>query len=196
VADPRLLAELSEAASVYAAVQSSTVLHEQLSIAAQACVTSLKQGGRLIFAGNGGSAADAQHLAAELVVRFCHDRPSLSAMALNTDTSMLTAIGNDYGFEALFARQLEAQASKGDVFIALSTSGHSKNIIQALHTSRRMGLLSIGFTGASGGAMLDLCDLCLCAPTDSTPRIQEVHGLLGHVLCSAIERAMFPLLEL
>jgi D-sedoheptulose 7-phosphate isomerase len=145
-----------------------------------------------LFCGNGGSAADAQHWAGELVSRFNYDRPGLAAIALTTDTSILTAIGNDYGYERLFARQVEALGVTGDVLIAISTSGNSPNIVAALEAARVRGITSIGFTGEAGGKMAALCDICLRIPSSSTPRIQEGHEVLGHAICGMIEAAIFP----
>ena len=160
--------------------------------AAEACVMALRAGCKLLFCGNGGSAADAQHWAGELVSRFNYDRPGLAAIALTTDTSILTAIGNDYGYERLFARQVEALGVTGDVLLAISTSGNSPNIVAALEAARARGITSIGFTGEAGGNMAALCDICLRIPSSSTPRIQEGHEVLGHAICGMIEAAIFP----
>ncbi|MFT4517634.1 MAG: D-sedoheptulose 7-phosphate isomerase [Halioglobus sp.] len=148
-------------------------------------------GNKLLIAGNGGSAADAQHIAAEFVSRFNFDRPGLPALALTTDTSILTAIGNDYGYEQLFRRQLEANGVAGDVFLGISTSGNSPNIIKALEGAAEKGITTIGLTGESGGKMRDLCDHCLCVPSSDTPRIQEAHIVIGHTLCGMVELALF-----
>jgi len=150
-----------------------------------------KNGNKLLIAGNGGSAADAQHIAGELVSKFYFDRPALSAIALTTDTSIITAIGNDYGYEKLFSRQIEANGVKGDAFLGISTSGNSKNIIEGLKVAKEKGLLTIGLTGESGGKMKELCDYCICVPSNETLRIQEAHILIGHILCSVIEEAIF-----
>ena len=159
---------------------------------ASACVTALRGGGKILFAGNGGSAADSQHLAGEIVSRFAYDRPGLPAFALTTDSSVLTAIGNDYGYEQLFARQVEAVGNQGDALIAISTSGRSPNILSALRAARRKGLVTVGLTGQGGGGMAELCDHCLRVPSELTPRIQEGHILIGHIICSLIEEQMFP----
>ncbi|MBF0351838.1 MAG: D-sedoheptulose 7-phosphate isomerase [SAR324 cluster bacterium] len=165
-----------------------------LSLLQEACdhsVQAYKQGNKLLIAGNGGSAADAQHIAGELVSRFYFDRPALAAIALTTDTSILTAIGNDYGYEKLFSRQIEGNGVKGDVFLAISTSGNSPNIVNAIETAKSMGIFVIGLTGSSGGKMGTLCDLCLKMPSNETPRIQEGHILVGHLICSWIEHRLF-----
>ena len=154
-------------------------------------VRGYQHGNKVMLAGNGGSAADAQHLAGELVSRFYFDRPGLAAMALTTDTSILTAIGNDYGFGKIFSRQVQANGKKGDVFIGISTSGKSENIIAALEESRTMGIYTVGLTGASGGTMADYCDICIKVPSDETPRIQEAHILIGHVICAGVEALLF-----
>jgi D-sedoheptulose 7-phosphate isomerase len=156
------------------------------------CTAALRCGNKILFAGNGGSAADAQHLAGELVSRFAYDRPGLSAFALTTDTSVLTAIGNDYGYEHLFSRQIEAVGCAGDVLVGISTSGRSPNVLNALRVARAKGLVTLGMTGRGGGQMPDLCDFLLRVPSDSTPRIQEGHIAMGHAICQVIEATMFP----
>ena len=152
-----------------------------------ACVKSLRGGGKLMFFGNGGSAADAQHLATELTIRYKQNRPALAALALTTDTSALTAAGNDLGFETIFARQLEALGKPGDVAIAISTSGKSANIIAGLEQARAMQLVTAAFGGKGGGDMVRLADHLLVVPSDTTARIQEMHITLGQMLCGAIE---------
>jgi len=154
-------------------------------------VARYRAGNKLLVAGNGGSAADAQHIAAEFVSRFNFDRPALPALALTTDTSILTAVGNDYGYEQLFRRQIEANAVAGDVFLAISTSGNSANILRALEVCRDKGVTSFGLTGESGGEMRELCDYCICVPSNDTPRIQEAHILIGHTFCAMVELALF-----
>jgi D-sedoheptulose 7-phosphate isomerase len=150
-----------------------------------------RKGNKTLLAGNGGSAADAQHIAGELVSRFYFDRPGLPAIALHTDTSILTAIGNDYGYEQIFSRQVQAQGVAGDVFIGITTSGNSANILQALRVCREKGIFTIGFTGASGGKMADWCDICLKVPSKDTPRIQESHIMIGHIICCVVEQNLF-----
>lgn len=159
--------------------------------AALMIVQAYKNGNKTLLAGNGGSAADAQHIAGEFVSRFYFDRPGIASIALSTDTSILTAIGNDYGYENLFARQVQAQGNKGDVFIGISTSGNSKNILKALEICKEKEILSIGLSGASGGTMNELCDICIKVPSSCTPRIQESHILIGHILCAIVEEELF-----
>lgn len=184
--------QLRETADNLRAMSEDAALHATLAQVAQTCIGALRRGNKILFAGNGGSAADAQHLAGELVSRFNYDRPGLPAFALTTDTSVLTAIGNDYGYEHLFARQIEAVGQAGDVFVGISTSGRSPNVLNALRRAREKGLVTVGFTGRGGGDMPALCDHCLRVPADATPRIQEGHISLGHTLCWLIERALFP----
>lgn len=167
-------------------------LREQILDVVARSVAALRRGNKILFAGNGGSAADAQHWAAELVSRFNYDRPGLAGMALTTDTSALTAIGNDYGYERLFARQIEALGRKGDLLFALSTSGNSKNVLCGIDTARSLEMEVIGFTGRMGGAMANRCTVCLRMPSDETPKIQEGHELIGHLVCGMIEHEMFP----
>ena len=160
--------------------------------AVELCVESLRAGGKVMFAGNGGSAADAQHWAGELVSRFYYDRPGLAAIALTTDSSILTAIGNDYGYDYTFARQVEALGRTGDVLVAISTSGNSPNIIRAAEAARARGVAVVGFTGEGGGKLAPLCDICFRVPSTETPRIQEGHEFIGHLLCALVEAEMHP----
>jgi D-sedoheptulose 7-phosphate isomerase len=157
---------------------------------AELCVTAYRRGNRVILAGNGGSAADAQHIAAEFVSRFAFDRPGLPALAITTDTSILTAIGNDYGYEQLFRRQLEANGRAGDIFLGISTSGNSQNILLALDRCSSLGITAIGLTGA-GGRIGEHCQICLRVPSTSTPRIQEAHIMIGHIICGLVESQIF-----
>ena len=184
-------AQIAEAQRVMADMQTDARLSSNLTAAADACIECLRRGGKLLLAGNGGSAADAQHIAGEFVSRFAFDRPGLAAIALTTDTSILTAIGNDYGYEKLFARQLQALGNQGDVFICYSTSGKSPNILLALREARSKGLVCVGLTGNRGGPMRELCDHILEVPSADTPKIQEGHLVLGHILCGLVENAMF-----
>jgi D-sedoheptulose 7-phosphate isomerase len=157
---------------------------------AEAMADVLKRGGKILLCGNGGSAADAQHIAGELLSRYEFDRAPMPAIALTTDTSVLTAIGNDYGYEQVFERQVLALGKKGDVLVALSTSGRSPNVLRALAAAKKNGLVTIGFTGANGGDMASRCDLVLCAPSDKTPVIQQIHITAAHVICGLIERSI------
>lgn len=154
------------------------------------CVQALENEGKIIFFGNGGSAADAQHLAAELKIRYISDREPIRALSLATDTSSLTAAGNDLGFEYIFSRQLEAVGRSEDVAVAISTSGNSPNILKALQQAQRMNMKTVGFSGGDGGAMKPLCDVCLIVPSQSTARIQEMHITMGHMLCGALEQTL------
>jgi D-sedoheptulose 7-phosphate isomerase len=154
-------------------------------------VDAFEQGNKVFLFGNGGSAADAQHIAAEFVGRFAFDRDPLPALALSVNTSCLTAIGNDYGFDQVFARQIEALARPGDVAIGISTSGNSSNVLGALSTSRKMGLHTIALTGCTGGKLKNVVDYCISVPSTDTPRIQECHILIGHILSELVEQAIF-----
>lgn len=171
LADPRLIAVIGRAA--------------------RTVTEAYEAGKKTLLAGNGGSAADAQHIAGEFVSRFRFDRPGLASVALTTDTSILTAIGNDYGYDELFARQIQAQGAEGDVFIGISTSGNSVNLVRALAVCREKGIRTIGLTGADGGVMAGLCDVPIRVPSSDTPRIQESHILIGHILCGIVEEAVF-----
>jgi D-sedoheptulose 7-phosphate isomerase len=157
---------------------------------ADVIAASLRAGNKLLLAGNGGSAADAQHIAAEIVGRYKKDRPAYAAIALTTDTSALTAIGNDYGFEQVFARQVEGLGRRGDVLLALTTSGRSPNILAALKTARQQGLVTVGFTGAKGKALGASCDHLLVAPSDDTAVIQQIHMAFAHGICEVIEQTL------
>ena len=149
-------------------------------------------GRKLLLAGNGGSAADAQHLAGEMLSRLNYDRAPAAALALTTDSSVLTAIGNDYGYDRLFERQILGLGSPGDVFIAISTSGRSPNILRAIDVARKQRIVTVGFTGRTGGEMPSRCDMCLRAPSDSTPLIQQIHITAGHIICGLVEERLFP----
>jgi D-sedoheptulose 7-phosphate isomerase len=157
---------------------------------AAAIINALRSGNKILLIGNGGSAADAQHIAAEIMGRYKQDRPAYAAIALTTDTSALTAIANDYGFEQVFARQVEGLGARGDVLLALSTSGRSSNILAALRTARKRGLVTIGFTGNKGEALGALCDHLLVSPSDDTPVIQQIHLSVAHGICDEIEQTM------
>lgn len=183
--------QLHESFEVHQALLSSAEIAKAFEVSCAICLQAFREHRKLLIAGNGGSAADAQHFAGELVSRFYFDRPALAAMALTTDTSILTAIGNDYGYEDIFSRQIQAHGQQGDVFIAISTSGNSPNIIKAIHEAKAKRMMVIGLTGQSGGAMKPLCDICFCVPSNSTPRIQEGHLLIEHGLCACIEDELF-----
>jgi D-sedoheptulose 7-phosphate isomerase len=183
--------QLVEGMSVLDAVAHDTALHATLAQAADKAASALKAGRKLMIAGNGGSAADAQHLAAEFVSRLCEDRPAMRAIALTTDSSALTAIGNDYGFERVFSRQIEALGQAGDVFMGISTSGKSPNVLRALELCRATGIATIGLTGRTGGKMPPLCDYCIRIPSEVTMHIQEAHLALEHIFCMLVERAYF-----
>jgi len=154
-------------------------------------VHAFQKGNKVLLFGNGGSAADAQHIAAEFVGRFAFDRPALPALALNVNTSCVTAIGNDYGFDLVFSRQLEALARSGDVAVGISTSGQSPNIIRAMSTARKIGLHTVGLTGSSEKGLKDAVEHCICVPSTETPRIQECHILIGHILSELVEQTIF-----
>ena len=158
---------------------------------AEATANAIGNGRKLLLAGNGGSAADAQHLAGEMLSRFNYDRAPAAALALTTDTSVLTAIGNDYGYDRLFERQILGLGHPGDIFIAISTSGRSPNILQGLDAARERRIITVGFTGRTGGEMPPRCDLCLRAPSDSTPLIQQMHITAGHIICGLVEERLF-----
>ena len=167
-------------------------LGPQVDQAIALCCRALTGGHKIMFCGNGGSAADAQHLAAELMGRFLNDRQPLNALALTVDTSALTAIANDYGYDEVFSRQLRGLGRAGDVLVALSTSGNSGNVVAALRMARTLSIETIGLTGAVGGAMAELCDVCVRAPSDATNHIQEMHIVVGHYICAEIERTLCP----
>ena len=183
--------QIRDAISVQQSMLADSGLIAEIEAVAELIVKTYRSGGKVLIAGNGGSAADSQHIAAELVSRFSMERPALPAMALTTDTSIMTAISNDYGYDSLFSRQLEASARPGDVFLAISTSGNSPNILRALASARELGVISVGMTGATGGGMAVLCRHCLKIPATATPRIQEGHATIGHILCASTERALF-----
>lgn len=185
-------AEFDKTLANFNAMAADAGLREQIARAVAICVEALRAGRKILFCGNCGSAADAQHWAGELVSRFYYDRPGLPAIALTTDTSILTAIGNDYGYDYTFARQVEALGQAGDVLVAISTSGRSKNVLRALDVAEQKGIKVIGFTGASGGDMAGRCEVCFKVPSTETPRIQEGHEFIGHLLCALIESEIFP----
>jgi D-sedoheptulose 7-phosphate isomerase len=179
--------EIQESISVKTELGRAAV--QQIAEAATAIVACLRAGGKLIAFGNGGSASDAQHMVAELVGRYAVKRQALAAIALTTNSSSLTAIANDFGFEQIFARQLEALAKPQDVVLAISTSGNSSNVLRGLETAKALDLKKIGLTGNDGGKLRDLVDICVIVPSSSTPRIQEAHSLVIHILCGIVENA-------
>ena len=188
---PEIVTAIEKSIAAKQLIISNKELLQRMDDAIAICVESLNQGGKIWFAGNGGSAADAQHLAAELSGRFYLDRKSIPAEALHVNTSFMTAVANDYGYDQVFARLLEGCASKGDVLVAISTSGNSANIIEAVKTAKAMGVGVIALTGATGGKLAGQCDVLLNVPTTDTPRIQESHILIGHILCENIEKELF-----
>ena len=174
-------------------IETSKVTMESTSLliesAAKICIESLKNGGKILIFGNGGSAADAQHIAAELVSRYKTERKGLAAIALTTDSSIITAIGNDYGFDIIFTRQIEALSNQGDVAMGISTGGTSENILKALNLSNEKNCKTIGLSGRGGGGFNKICDINLVVPAEDTPRIQEMHIFIGHTICHLIEQA-------
>ena len=185
-----ILAQVEESVRVKQALLADETLMEKIAAVASVIVDAYKAGHKTLWAGNGGSAADAQHMAGELVNKFTFDRPGLAALSLSTDTSIITAIGNDYGFDRLFARQVEAQGCKGDVFIGISTSGRSKNLVEALPACRAKGITAVALVGANPCPMDDY-DYVIHVPSVETPRIQECQTLIGHILCYIVEQELF-----
>lgn len=185
---------LNKSISVKKELLASEYVLQQISTVADLIIKAYRNGNKVIIAGNGGSAADAQHIAAEFVSRFFFDRPGLPALALTTDTSMLTAIGNDYGFDKLFARQLQAQSRRGDVFIGISTSGNSENIVNAVSLTEELGVTSVALCGSTG-KLKDLVDYSISVPSTVTPYIQECHICIGHMICAIVEKVIFEVVE-
>jgi D-sedoheptulose 7-phosphate isomerase len=192
IVEDEILAHLKRSQEALQRAEQDSSLIRTIAAVAAAVAASLRTGGKLLLAGNGGSAADAQHIAAELLSRFRLDRQPLPAIALTTDTSVLTAIGNDYGYEHVFARQLRGLGRTGDVFVGISTSGRSPNVIAALKAARETGLVTVGFTGTKGMAMQPLCDHLLVAPSDDTAIVQQVHITAAHAICALVENQLFP----
>jgi D-sedoheptulose 7-phosphate isomerase len=184
----QFLSELDDHITVMKMVSELEGVVEQLG---EQWLKALNNGGKILLMGNGGSAADAQHIAAELVGRYMCERKGLAAIALTTDTSILTAVGNDYGYDAIFSRQVEALASPQDIIVAYSTSGNSSNVLAAVKTAQTMGCYTSALTGESGGQLKAIVDTCICVPSAATPRIQEAHAFIGHMLCAAVD-AEFP----
>jgi D-sedoheptulose 7-phosphate isomerase len=186
--------QITASISVKQAILADQKLIGQIQKLAIACVHCLQTGGKVIFAGNGGSFADAQHLSAEFVSRFMFDRAPLASLVLGANNSAISAIGNDYGYEQVFARELQGVARPGDVFIPITTSGNSRNILVAVELARRQGLTTVAFTGQGGGKLAPLCE-CLCVPSSETARIQECHIMVGHIVCRLVESAYFSLMK-
>ena len=182
---------LKTSINIFNIIESDKIIHNEISDIVNACVKSLKLGGKILFAGNGGSAADAQHMAGEYVSRFAFDRPGMAAVSLATDTSILTAIGNDYGYDKVFARQVQAIGNAGDILMGYTTSGKSSNILNAFDVAKKNGIKSIAFTGGHGGSIVDKTDFIIQVPSTDTPRIQEAHAIIGHVICGLIEIEIF-----
>lgn len=187
----RIAQSITDSINAKQAILNNTEFLARIESAAAIITNSLRNGGKIHFCGNGGSAADAQHLAAELSGRFYFDRAPLNAEALHCNTSYLTAVGNDYGYDLIFSRLLKGTARKGDVIVGISTSGNSKNIINAFEVAREMGISIIAMTGETGGKMKDYADVLLNVPSKDTPRIQECHILIGHIICELVETEMF-----
>ena len=183
--------QLKRGIGVVEAVAADDAILTTLAQAAQLTADAMKNGKKFLAAGNGGSAADAQHMVAEFVSRLCKDRPALRAIALTTDTSILTAIGNDFGYEHSFERQVEALGQPGDVFLGISTSGNSPNVVLALEPARKQGVITVGFTGKGGGKMASLCDYLICIPSPVTMYVQQAHLALEHLYCLLVEKAYF-----
>jgi len=188
----RIRRDLEAARDLYEALLNNETLIHELAVVTEVVIQTLVSGGKILLAGNGGSAADAQHMAAEYVGRFAYDRKALPAIALTTDSSILTAVSNDYGYDQVFARQVAALSNRGDLLMVYSTSGSSPNILRALEAAGSAGLTRVGFGGQPGGAMAPLCEYLLKVPSTETPRIQEGHLLFGHIICGAAEAALFP----
>jgi D-sedoheptulose 7-phosphate isomerase len=186
----RIRAQLAESIAVKQLLLQDDKLLCQIEELAHRCVTSLRAGCKIIFAGNGGSFADAQHLSAEIVSRFKFDRAPLASLALGTNNSAISAIGNDYGYEQIFSRELEAVAKAGDIFVGISTSGNSSNILAAVNKANELGIQVVCFTGRTGGKLANMCG-CLQIPSDETARIQECHVTIGHVICGLVEHMYF-----
>lgn len=188
--NPYIKQEISRTVEVMQAIIADQALLETVERLGAACARAIAAGGKVMFCGNGGSAADSQHLAAELVGKLCFDRPAMAGLALTVDSSALTALGNDFGYEYVFSRQLEGVGRSGDVLVGISTSGRSKNVVKAMESARRMGIVTVALTGANRGPMADLADYWLAIPATETQKIQEGHIVLGHIFCALIEQAI------
>lgn len=183
--------EISASIETKQKILSDEALLDAIGKTAMLCVQAYKNGKKTLLAGNGGSAADAQHIAAELVGRYGFDRPSIPSLALTTDTSNLTAIGNDYGYDKVFSRQLEGMGNEGDIFFGISTSGNSQNVINAFESAKAKEITTVALVGKDGGKMAQMADIAIIAPSNATPRIQESHILIGHIICDIIEKELF-----
>tara|TARA_B100000767_G_scaffold190898_1_gene178179 strand:+ start:385 stop:966 length:582 start_codon:yes stop_codon:yes gene_type:complete len=183
---------ISNSVENYQRVLNDEILQENIENIVVKSVEAFRDDKKMLFCGNGGSASDAQHIAAELSGRFYSDRPPLYAEALHVNSSYVTAVANDYGYDETYARMLEACGRKGDILVGISTSGNSPNVVKALKKANEISLTTIGFTGVNGGKMNDICDIMIKIPSDDTPRIQEAHILIGHIICQLIEEEMFP----
>ena len=188
---PKIKDVIQGSIAVKQTVLASDLLLSDLELVVEKMINTFKNGGKVLFCGNGGSASDAQHLAAEFSGRFYTDRDPLPSEALHCNTSYLTAVANDYGYEFVYSRLLKGMGKSGDILVGLSTSGNSANIINAFEMARSMGIVTVGFTGSTGGKMKDLCDILINIPSDDTPRIQECHIMLGHIACELVEKTLF-----
>ncbi len=188
----RIIESIRESIEIKQKILTNSLLISEIRKVSVACTNAFSRGNKVLFCGNGGSAADAQHLAAELCGRFYYDRPPLPAEALHVNTSFLTAVANDYSFNEVYARLVKGSGREGDVLIGLSTSGNSKNIIRAFEVARELRITTVGLTGASGGEMAALCDFLINVPSLDTPRIQESHIMIGHIICELVESTLFP----
>lgn len=189
--EPRVRRSIQASIAVKQLLLNDSAMVSDMARVSEILVDAFRKGNKPLLFGNGGSAADAQHIAAEFVGRFAFDRPPLPALALSVNTSAVTAIGNDYGFDLLFARQVEALGRPGDVAIGISTSGNSPNVLQGISVAKKLGLHTVALTGASGGKLKGAADFCLCAPSNETPRIQECHILIGHIISELVEGTIF-----
>lgn len=188
-----IINRLQESIRIKEAILGNEEIRDAIQSAANTCVDAYKNNKKVLLCGNGGSAADAQHIAAELSGRFYYDRPPLDAEALHVNTSYLTAVANDYGYEEVFSRIVKARGHEGDVLIGISTSGNSTNVVNALKVAREKGMITIGMTGEKGRQMAGYCDILISVPSEDTPRIQENHIFIGHVICEIVEKELFPL---
>ncbi len=188
----RIIEALKESIEVKQKILTNSFLISEVRKVSVACTNAFSRGNKVMFCGNGGSAADAQHLAAEFSGRFYYDRPPLPAEALHVNSSFLTAVANDYSFDEVYARMVRATGRKGDILFGLSTSGNSGNIIRAFEVAREMNITTIGFTGETGGKLAGLCDFLINIPSQDTPRIQESHITIGHIICELVESTLFP----